>query len=200
MRCLQYWSVFLAVTLTALVGPSVVEVIGTQTAFGYAVEADTVSSVGTTWVEVEFENDDFYAPVGVCSVGYVSTDRPAVVRVKDVSAGGFKVKLQNPGDGYSVGPETVYYLAVEEGVWQLPGGTKVEAQTYTSTVTNQDSSWVGEEQTYDRTYTDPVVVGQVMSANDDTPPADRLLQIRSGVRPRNNREPSASGSPGRNSH
>jgi hypothetical protein len=54
---------------------------------------------------------------------------------------------------------------VEEGTWTIDG-VNIEAQTYLSTVTDQNNSWVGEAQTYGQAYTNPVVVGQVMSEND----------------------------------
>ena len=41
----------------------------------------------------------------------------------------------------------------------------VEAQTYNSTVTDEDGSWVGEVQSYLQGYTNPVVLGQVMSTS-----------------------------------
>lgn len=42
----------------------------------------------------------------------------------------------------------------------------MEAVKYTSTVTAHNGSWVAEARTYQNSYTSPVVVGQVMSAND----------------------------------
>ena len=42
----------------------------------------------------------------------------------------------------------------------------IEAQTYLSTVTDENNSWVGEAQRYGQSYNNPVVLGQVMSNND----------------------------------
>ena len=42
----------------------------------------------------------------------------------------------------------------------------IEAQTYLSTITDENNSWDGEFRSYGHNYTNPVVVGQVMSAND----------------------------------
>jgi hypothetical protein len=42
----------------------------------------------------------------------------------------------------------------------------MEAVKYTSTVTDSDSSWVGEPRGYSNSYTNPVVLGQVMTNND----------------------------------
>ncbi|MCP4662081.1 MAG: hypothetical protein GY856_42300 [bacterium] len=54
---------------------------------------------------------------------------------------------------------------VEEGTWTVDG-VAIEAQTYTSTVTDENNSWGGEAQSYSRSYASPVVLGQVMSEND----------------------------------
>jgi hypothetical protein len=43
----------------------------------------------------------------------------------------------------------------------------MEAVKFTSTVTDGTGSWVGENRGYGNTYTTPVIVGQVMSGNDD---------------------------------
>jgi hypothetical protein len=61
--------------------------------------------------------------------------------------------------------ENVDCIVVEEGTWTIDG-VKVEAQAYTSQVTDGISGWTGEPQTYGQTYTSPVVLGQVMSEND----------------------------------
>ena len=42
----------------------------------------------------------------------------------------------------------------------------MEAVKFTSTITASKSSWAAEARTHQNTYTNPVVVGQVMSAND----------------------------------
>lgn len=42
----------------------------------------------------------------------------------------------------------------------------MEAVKYTSTVTGAKNAWTAENRSYQNSYTNPVVVGQVMSAND----------------------------------
>ena len=62
---------------------------------------------------------------------------------------------------------TVFYTVVEEGVYtQAEHGVTMEAVKFTSTLTDSDSSWVGQQRIYLNTYTSPVVVGQVMTTND----------------------------------
>jgi len=126
------------------------------------IEAGVVSVDGTP-VTVPLANT-YLSAVVVASANYVNNTTPIVVRVSNVTSTSFDVWLQNPGGGPVVA-DTINYMVAEEGVWTI-NGVDIEAQTYLSTVTDSDSSWVGEAQTYSRTYTNPVVVGQVMSAND----------------------------------
>jgi hypothetical protein len=119
--------------------------------------------VGSTPVPVAFTGP-FVQPVVVASVDYANNTSPVVARVSDVSASGFVVWLQNPS-GAAVAGETVSWLAVEEGAWNVDG-VKFEAQSYSSNVTDNSSSWAGESRSYLQTYASPVVVGQVMTAND----------------------------------
>ena len=58
-------------------------------------------------------------------------------------------------------------VAVDEGVYtQAVDGVTMEAVIITSTVTARSGSRVAEARAFQNSYTSPVVVGQVMSAND----------------------------------
>jgi hypothetical protein len=125
----------------------------------------TVSGVDATYAIVNLQN--VYAnPVVVCTVNYANNAVPVVSRVNNVTSTSFAVRLQNPADTSAVSAETVHCLVIEEGAWTLPDGTKIEAQKYTSSVTDHDRSWVGQRQAYANIYAKPVVLGQVMSEND----------------------------------
>lgn len=92
---------------------------------------------------------------------------PVVTRINNVTASGFDLKLDR-ADGLT-GPVSydVSVVAVEEGVYtQSANGVTMEAVKFTSTITGGKSSWNGELRSYQNTYTNPVVVGQVMSHND----------------------------------
>jgi len=102
--------------------------------------------------------------VVVGSVQYANNTTPVVVRVSNVTSQSFDIRLQNPSDG-AVVAENVDYVVVEEGVWTIDG-VKIEAQTYLSTVTDRKGSWIAEAQAYGQSYTNPVVLGQVMTEND----------------------------------
>ena len=120
-------------------------------------------SVGGTAVTVNLTNT-YISPVVVTTLQYANSTKPTVTRVSNVTTTSFDVRLQDPSGG-SVVTENVSYLVVEEGTWTIDGHL-VEAQIYTSTVTDEDSSWIGEGQSYQQSYTNPVVLGQVMSEND----------------------------------
>jgi hypothetical protein len=106
----------------------------------------------------------YASAVVVCSVQYSNNTTPVVPRVTNVGSTNFDLYLQNPSGG-AVATETVSCIVVEEGTWTIDG-VNIEAQKYLSTVTDENNSWVGEVQTYGQTYTNPVVIGQVMSDND----------------------------------
>jgi mono/diheme cytochrome c family protein/sugar lactone lactonase YvrE len=106
----------------------------------------------------------YVSPVVVCSVQLVNNPLSVLARVGNVTSNTFDVRLQNPSDEPVVS-ENVSCLVVEEGTWEIDG-VPIEAQTYVSTVTDNSGSWVGESQSYNQAYTNPVVLGQVMSEND----------------------------------
>jgi hypothetical protein len=120
-------------------------------------------TVGGSYTTVNLSNS-YINPVVVCSVQYANNSLPVVTRVNNVSSTSFDVRLQNPS-GQAVATENVSYLVVEEGIWTIDG-VKIEAQRYLSTVTDEDGSWLGEAQSYGQSYSNPVVLGQVMSEND----------------------------------
>jgi hypothetical protein len=125
---------------------------------------ETVSlTVGGSPITVPLANT-YVNPVVVCSVQYQQNVMPVVARVSNVTSTSFDVRLQNPSDGPVVA-EGVDCLVVEEGVWTIDG-TRLEAWTYQSTVTDSSVSWVGETQAYGQSYLQPVVLGQVMTEND----------------------------------
>ena len=137
---------------------------GTDTCSGAAqIEWGSVSSVGGSAVTVNLTNT-YVSAVVVTTLQYSSSTNPTVTRVSNVTATSFDVRLQNPS-GTAVATENVSYVVVEEGFWTI-NGVAVEAQTYTSTVTDNDASWVGQVQSYLQSYTNPVVLGQVMTEND----------------------------------
>ena len=126
---------------------------------------DTVINVGSEWqtVTLPYNYEDM---VVVATPQYGSGDAPAVVRVRNASGNSFEMKMQNPS-GQAVSGYTVQYIAVEAGVYTAAQhGIDMEAVKYDSARTDGNGTWVGEARTYAQPYEDPIVLGQVMSAND----------------------------------
>jgi|GEM_PF-3681223 len=128
-------------------------------------ESGVASGVDTSFQTVNL-NKPYFNPVVIASVNYGSGARPIITRIDNVNPNSFDVKLQNPGDQYAVTAKPVHYFVIEEGNWTMPDGRKIEAHKYQSTVTDYTDSWIGESQIYGNSYTNPVVIGQVMSHND----------------------------------
>ena len=120
-------------------------------------------SAGATTTTVTLANS-YTSPVIVATVQYDNNTVPVVTRISNVTANSFNLRLQSAGAGPVVS-DSVSFLVVEEGVHTLEE-VAIEAQLYTSTVTDEDNSWVGEPRTYGHAYASPVVLGQVMSEND----------------------------------
>ena len=89
----------------------------------HKLEAGRISPVSLNWQTVDFQQAYSNAPVVVCSLGSRMDDQRCSVRVKDVTASGFKVCVQE-GEGYTDGihnGETIHYIAAEEGVFDFHG-------------------------------------------------------------------------------
>ena len=127
---------------------------------GSKLSTGIVSGVSTTWKTVTLPNN-YNSMVVIATPNYtLSQTDPMVVRIKNASGNTFQVRAESAG-----GTETtmdVYYMVVEEGVYE-----GMEAVKYNSTITDQDNSWLGETRTYTNSYTNPVVLGQVMTYNDE---------------------------------
>ena len=119
-------------------GESEDEYVGTFTIAVLQLESGSVAGVTDTWQTVALAND-YVSAVVVCSVAQPEGASPMVARVRNVTSSSFEVKLESPGG--SVTPTSVHYVAVEEGVWELPDGGLVEAARVVSDGTNYRNSW-----------------------------------------------------------
>ena len=144
--------------------PMACDEVGDVCVGGPTAQLESASvTVGGSPVTVNLANT-YVSPVVVATVQYLNNGIPVVARVSNVTSTSFDVRLQNPSRS-AVVAENVSCLVLEEGTWTIDG-VAVEAQKYTSTVTDTKSNWVGEVQSYNQAYTNPVVLGQVMSKND----------------------------------
>ncbi|MFC4992446.1 cadherin domain-containing protein [Rubritalea tangerina] len=128
----------------------------------------TVSGVSSSsWTNVDLGKNYNSAVIVATPIYANAAQVPVVTRIRNVSGSSFEVKLDR-ADGLTAAVSCdVSVIAVEEGVYTLASdGVQMEAVKFTSTVTAAKSSWLAEARSYTNSYTTPVVLGQVMSAND----------------------------------
>ncbi len=137
-----------------------------NTDLGPKLYTGTVENVGDLWQTITVPNS-YNEMVVVASVQYPITDSlPALARVRNVGSDRFDVRVQNP-NGNSLSGYKIHFIVVETGIYNAASdGITMEARRITSTITDYRGSWLGQAQTVANTYTTPVVIGQVMSAND----------------------------------
>jgi hypothetical protein len=115
--------------------------------------------------------------VVVCSPNYdLSVPGPAIARVKNARGTSFEVGLGRPWYGTFGGEDfsaLVHCMVMRQGVYSVAnGGAKMEAVKIPNfTSSDHVGSWSGQRQTYQKSYTRPVVVGQVVSPDTGTPPS-----------------------------
>ena len=122
------------------------------------------------WTTVTLDHDYDTDMVVVCTVnydddpyGYAVT--PLVAVVQNAYDDAFDVKL-SPAvwTTFETSEAWVHWVVVERGVYTMEEhGVKMEAAKFLSTVTDKKRSWVGQSRSYSQTYSNPVVVGQVMT-------------------------------------
>ena len=132
-------------------------------------ETKIIPNVDDTWQTVTFSLS-YTNPVIVCTYNLPSSSaNEAVVRINNTQNTSFDVMIQNPGDDHTVTSGDVHCTIIEEGAWTLSDERKIEAYTVNSDGTNRKNSWgTGsmENVGYTQSYTNPVVLGQVMSYSD----------------------------------
>lgn len=155
-----------------------------------------VSNVGAAWKTVALPYS-YSDPVVIASVRYPDASvQPVVTRVRNAAGSQFELRVQNPGDQSLNGTYSVDYTVVEAGTYTLAAnGIKMEAVKVTSTKTNAKGAWSTQEvRSYTNSYTAPVVLAQIMSANDtrwsvpwargatkDNPPSPGALSVSKHV-------------------
>lgn len=128
--------------------------------------------VNHRWSTVELP-PGFSEPVVVAGPLSLNDDHPCVVRIRNVTSSSFEIRLQEYEylDGvHSV--ETVSYLAMERGYFQLADGTLVEAGRLDSSASSSDFDTVPFGNGFTQA---PVVMASLNSFNDHTAVATRVL-------------------------
>ena len=131
-------------------------------------EVVAVSGISSTqWLPVALTKT-YVSPVIVCSPVYAKTDPASVVRMRGAASTGFEVRAVRLSSGSQpIASMDAQCLVVEEGLYTTAvNGVRMEAVRYQSTVTDARNSWTGESRSYLGSYSSPVVLGQVMTAND----------------------------------
>jgi hypothetical protein len=150
----------------------------TATANNYAgaikMEWNVTNIPGENWVTIPL-NNEYVSPIVVATYNLPSSsNEPTVVRVNVTNSTSMNLRLQNASGSPTISPtaSNVHYIVIEEGNWTLPGGVLIEAHSYDSIVTSENNNWIKDSQRVinftipPSTYTNPVVLGQVMSQND----------------------------------
>lgn len=128
----------------------------------------------SAWTTIPLTNTYVNPVVHVTVLDGPGNNSPVTARVKDATTNSFDVRLDFPPDNFApraTRDETVYYMVVEAGVWQVGDtGVKIEANVLddVSTVGNGTDGYpAGEVVTYTHAYDRvPLVFHQVMSEND----------------------------------
>jgi len=130
------------------------------------IEHGVLSSVTENWQTVTLEN--YYTSMVVIATPVLPDQSapPVVTRIRNASNNQFELRLQNPS-GLSLPEYAVHYLVVEEGQYsEADHGVSMEAISFNSTITASTNSWLSQTVEYHNHYTNPVVLGQIMSVND----------------------------------
>lgn len=125
-----------------------------------------VNGVSDTWktVRLPYSYDEMVVVGMPC---YDDSQSGAVVRIRNADqASMFQVRVENPNSD-AASSYYVHYIVAEAGVYENEAaGIKIEAQRITSDLVDGVGSWVGRKLITHQLYENPVVLGQVMSAND----------------------------------
>lgn len=141
------------------------------------LEAILVKNVSTSWQTVSLTNT-YTSAVVVCTYNlkaFGAANPPAVTRMRNITASSFDLRIQGWEDSAATA-SNVHCLIADEGAHTLSDGLKFEAHTVVSDQTNgqfsTDGGWnlaLQEDVSASviNNYADPVVLGQVMSFNDN---------------------------------
>jgi len=157
---------------------------GTHNEYSYTPEAvgevgtTTTDSAGTTVVLQNTYTDPVFiveAISGDATGG--STNRPAAAVITATTTGSFTVRIQEPDDEPDThGVETVAYLVMERGAYQLPDGRRVDVNS-TTTSNYYGNAVAGASDgtcTFSQTFTAPPVLLASLQSDYNTGTPDFL--------------------------
>ena len=138
------------------------------------VEAVRVENVGAAWQVVNLKNT-YADAVVACTYNLPSNTNPsATVRIQNVGATSFETRIQQFENSNVVTASDVHCLIVDSGAYVLPDGLEIEAYTVEADQTTGLSvpgnwslaNWEDVTSTLTHSYSDMIVLGQVMTFND----------------------------------
>jgi PKD repeat protein len=130
--------------------------------------------IDDNWTPVSFSKP-FNDPVVIVGPPSFSDSDPATVRVRNVTADGFEIRIQKWDyleNGH--GNETVSFIAIEKGVYTLPRGTKIEVGSFEGSADYQS---IALQQSYELT---PVIFSQVMTESEADAVTGRIRNVSQG--------------------
>ncbi len=156
--------------------------VGTAAVLTDDLEVHLIAGVSTAWQTVSLDNT-YSNAIPICNYNLVSFSGispnydypPAAVRIRNITANSFDVRIQGWEDAAAVAGD-VHCLVSDEGAFTLPNGTRYEARTVVSDRTSgqfsTDGAWnqailENVSAAITQTYTNHVVLGQVISHNDN---------------------------------
>lgn len=140
-------------------------------------EIHLINSVSTSWQTVNLQNT-YTNAIPVCTYvlrAFNAANPPAVTRIRNITATSFDLRIQGWEDSFAATSD-VHCIIADEGVHTLSNGHKFEAHTVLSDKTSgqysTDGAWnlgilENISGAISHTYTQPVIVGQVISYNDN---------------------------------
>lgn len=130
----------------------------------------TIAQVGSEWVHVAFENETSEDPVVVCTPIYKSSAAYTPV-IRRINSTGFEVKIvtasQIPLEGFI----SVNYFSIPKTDIVTPSPKLYQANKLPVNKVSKRGAWSGwHEITYEKSFENPVVFGQVsVGESDDNP-------------------------------
>ncbi|WP_425421156.1 T9SS type A sorting domain-containing protein [Phaeodactylibacter xiamenensis] len=139
------------------------------TAADFPLETGIAPSVTENWQTITLA--ETYDSMVVIATPHLmhKTDLPVVTRIRNAQGNSFELRIQNPG-GTTSANYAVYYAVAEAGTYSTEhDGIKMEARLEPATKTADASNWWGnrEQRTFRQYYENPVVLGQVMTSEND---------------------------------
>ncbi len=132
-------------------------------------EAGVVSGVGNSaWTTVRLRYR-YTSMIVICTPVYDASSDPLVIRVTNAAGSSFDLRSQRTDSGmWELDDVSVHYFVIEEGVYtKEKHGSTIEAAQFTSTRVDCKGSYIGSKRSYRNRFDRPVVLGQVLSYNDE---------------------------------